>query len=648
VRRFLSAFITVLLALALVPTGTSAAVSKAQEWQWRNAATAAVEAGDIEGAMEYWALLVDALRSTDPEGCGWFAKLLAPELDQRGRYHEAVAAYDAEIECWGQLSDPSYAESILPHQRRVEQIRPEIRAFVARPADGAPKVKLAKHEPAFGTLLGGALDLDLAVKGDPDRVAAAYGKPYALSLVYVSWNTMTSHVATKAIWEKSPALQVSWEPTEGMGAVFTDTAYIRKFAQELKSFGRPIFLRFASEMNGSWTAWHENPALYREAFAEAARIVRTEAPNVAMVWSPGYVGDEDYHLYYPGDEFVDWVGINGYTEAHFLGSLTSSQKDADIFYQGKRTNPLDKFRAIYNEYSPRKPIMIAETGFGWANRSPYKDESAWAAEAMERFYGYLPLVFPRMKAVVYFNVDVQAYPRVPSTSHYILSGNQLMADTYKRATASDWYLGTPGSSPTFWRPMEQATLMGPTQVAAYVNLPNGVSRVTYLLDGVQKTSANRLPWTANLDFSGLTGVHTLTVVAYDQTGAEGFRRDYAFDASAIKVKLNGRYIDFDQPPVSVGGRTLVPARAIMEALGAEIAWDGATQTLTATRNGSILKLQIGNVVPTKDGKPLPALEVPAQIIGGRTLVPVRFVSENYNMKVEWDQATSTVIITPKP
>ena len=93
---------------------------------------------------------------------------------------------------------------------------------------------------------------------------------------------------------------------------------------------------------------------------------------------------------------------------------------------------------------------------------------------------------------------------------------------------------------------------------------------------------------------------------------------------------------------------MVPARAILESLGAEISWDGATETVTATRNGSVLKLQIGNVIPTLDGKPLPKLDVPAQIIGGRTLVPVRFVSENYNMKVEWDQATSTVMITPKP
>jgi len=646
VRRIISALVAMLCLVALLPaTAVNAAVTS-QEWQWIVAARDKEGAGDVDGAIPYWTNLVTSLRSHDLEACGVYARKLGPALDDRGRLTEALAAYEAEIACWGQLSDPSYAEGMLPHVRRAEQLRPEIRAFVSRPTEGAPAGRLAKHEPAFGTLLGGTLDLDPAVAGDPARVAAAYGKPYAISLVYTQWNSLASHVATREIWAKSPTLQVSWEPTLGLTAV-QDGKYMREFARDLKAFGRPVFLRFASEMNGSWTVWHGNPTLYREKFALVARIMREEAPNVAMVWSPNYVGDEDYNLYYPGDESVDWVGINGYTEAFFLGDLNASQKDADIFYQGRRTNPLDKFKAIYTQYSPRKPIMLSETGFGWANRSPNRDESAWAAQTLERFYGYLPLVYPRLKAVSYFNVDVVANPRVPTTSHYVLSGNRLMTDAYKRVTAADWYLGTPTASPSFWRPMEQATLTGMTQVAAYINLPNGVGRVAYLLDGVPKATANRLPWVAQVDLSGLTGAHTLTVVAYDKNGQEGYRRDYVFDSSVIRVRLNGRYLDFDQPPVSLDSRTLVPARAILEALGAEISWDAATETVTAVRNGSVLRLQIGNPVPTLDSRALKALDVPAKIIGGRTLVPVRFVSENYSMDVKWEQETQTVVISPK-
>jgi hypothetical protein len=603
------------------------------------------QAGDIDGAMGIWAQLLDSLRTHNDEACGNYARKLGQALDDRGRLTEALAAYDAEIDCWSRLTDdPAYAEGMLPHKRRAEQLRPEIRAFVARPAAMAPRTKLAKNEPALGTMLGATLDLDPAIGGNPAKVAGVYGKPDAMALTYPAWGQMTRLVTNTMIWEQAPALQVALQPEQGLNAV-QDGAYLRNFARELKSFGRPVYLRFGGEMNGSWTQWYGDPALYKAKFALVARVMREEAPNVAMVWSPNYVGDAQPDDYYPGDDVVDWVGINAYTEPYFLGNPNGATKDADIFYQGKRVNPLDKFRAIYDRYAARKPIMISETGFGWANRTPALDESQWASGAMDSFYGYLPLVFPRIKAVSYFNVN---RTQLTSTSNYLLSANPLMTATYKRATAPDWYLSSPSASAaTFWRPAEQATLAGPARLAAYVHLYGGVSRVAYLLDGKQVAAATQLPWTADVDFSGLTGTHTLTVVAYGADGQVGYQKEYRIDGSAIKVQLNGSYLDFDQPPVNLDGRILVPVRAILEALGAEISWDAATQTVSATRGGSVLQLQIDNPVPLKDGRPLPALTVPAKVAGGRTMVPARFVSENYDMNVTWDASTQTVVITPK-
>jgi hypothetical protein len=648
VRRFLALFVSFITVLILASTAVGAVTG--QEWNWIVTAGDLEQAGRVDEAMPYWSKLVASLQTHDYAACGNYAKKLALALDDQGRYEDALAAYDAQIDCWGRLDGADYVEALLPVRRRAEQLRPEIRAFVSRPTDTAHRPPLAKNEPAFGTLLGGTTDLDPAVAGDWSKVAPAYGKGYALALVYVQWGSYTRNLATRSVWDKSSAMQVAWEPTPGLSVV-QDNDYVRAFARDLKQYGRPVYLRFASEMNGNWTPWHSDPATYRAKFALVARVMREEAPNVAMVWSPNYVGD-DYPVdaYYPGDESVDWVGINAYQEPYFTGNPAALQKDADIFYQGKRTNPLDKLRAIYDTYSVRKPIMISETGFGWANRNPYVEESQWAAGALERYYGYLPLIFPRIKAVSYFNVDFFKNPRVSSTSHYVLSGSPALAAAYKRMTASDWYLSdVSATSPLFWRPMEQATLLGQTRVAAYVNLGDrGVSRVEYQVDGATRARATQIPWVADLDLSGLSaGAHSITVKAYDAQGVMRYQRDYAFDTSAIKVKLNGRYLDFDQPPVMLNDRVLVPVRAILEALGAQIAWDGDTQIVTAVKDGAVLKLQLDNPVPLKNGQPLKALDVPAKLIGGRTLVPARFVSENYNMKVEWDEASQTVIITPK-
>jgi beta-mannanase len=69
-------------------------------------------------------------------------------------------------------------------------------------------------------------------------------------------------------------------------------------------------------MNGDWVAWHRDPQLYVEKWRLLARLVRELAPNVALVWTPFFVGDDSVPLerYYPGDDYVDWVGIIFYSD----------------------------------------------------------------------------------------------------------------------------------------------------------------------------------------------------------------------------------------------------------------------------------------------------------------------------------------------
>ena len=116
------------------------------------------------------------------------------------------------------------------------------------------------------------------------------------------------------------------------------------------------------------------------------------------------------------------------------------------------------------------------------------------------------------------------------------------------------------------------------------------------------------------------------------------------EAPAINVLLNGQTIAFDQPPIIIDGRTLVPLRAIFEALGATVDWDGNTQTVTATRDNIVIKITIGDNKLYVNNN-VTVLDVPAQIVNDRTLVPVRAVSEAFGCNVDWDGDTQTVIIT---
>ncbi|MDI9449250.1 MAG: copper amine oxidase N-terminal domain-containing protein [Pelotomaculaceae bacterium] len=112
---------------------------------------------------------------------------------------------------------------------------------------------------------------------------------------------------------------------------------------------------------------------------------------------------------------------------------------------------------------------------------------------------------------------------------------------------------------------------------------------------------------------------------------------------AVRVILNGRTLQFDVPPIIENDRTLVPLRVIFEALGAGVEWDGATQTVRAERDGTIIKLVIGGKAYVND-QPV-ELDVPAKIVNDRTLVPLRFVSEALGCRVEWFGDSMTVSIT---
>lgn len=113
---------------------------------------------------------------------------------------------------------------------------------------------------------------------------------------------------------------------------------------------------------------------------------------------------------------------------------------------------------------------------------------------------------------------------------------------------------------------------------------------------------------------------------------------------AIKVLLNGKKIRFDQPPIILNGRTLVPLRAIFEAMGATVEWDQKTKTVTASNGSITVVMKAGDKTMTKNGTKI-TLDVPPQIINNRTLVPVRVVAESFGADVKWDGSTQTVIIT---
>lgn len=114
----------------------------------------------------------------------------------------------------------------------------------------------------------------------------------------------------------------------------------------------------------------------------------------------------------------------------------------------------------------------------------------------------------------------------------------------------------------------------------------------------------------------------------------------------ITVYIDEQPVEFDVPPALVNSRTMVPMRKIFEAIGAEIQWDEASSTVTGTKGDKLVRITIGEEKAAINGD-IVMLDQPAILVDGRTLVPVRVVSEGLGLNVEWDEATLSVIISTK-
>jgi len=112
----------------------------------------------------------------------------------------------------------------------------------------------------------------------------------------------------------------------------------------------------------------------------------------------------------------------------------------------------------------------------------------------------------------------------------------------------------------------------------------------------------------------------------------------------IGIRVSGELIPTIVPPTIIDGRTVVPVRAVTEALGASVDWNGATRSVTITRGNSTIIMTIDSDIATVDAVTT-TLDVAPILINDTTMLPIRFIAESFDLDVEWDESSRTVIIT---
>jgi len=146
-------------------------------------------------------------------------------------------------------------------------------------------------------------------------------------------------------------------------------------------------------------------------------------------------------------------------------------------------------------------------------------------------------------------------------------------------------------------------------------------------------------------FTAPAGSVTLTYVSEDAN--KQFTKSAAPVLEGVTIFFNNNFLYSDVPPTIRDGRTLIPMRALLEAMDAEVSWDEATSTATAVApEGTEIKITENQKTVYVNGNAV-ELDVPAMIIDGRFVIPVRFVAENLGAKVSWDDLAQKVIIDKK-
>ncbi|MBF4631577.1 beta-mannanase [Clavibacter michiganensis subsp. phaseoli] len=288
---------------------------------------------------------------------------------------------------------------------------PASAATTGQAASGAPAVSDTRLR--FGVATPGGP----TAGGELDAVAAQVGESPSIVLSYADFTQAPPITALDSVAARGAETLLTWEPWEaGAGAnqpAYTNAsiaagdhdAYIREWGAALAKWGGPVYLRYAHEMNGDWYPWAEGvDGNGAGSYAAAWRhvhdvVVGAGATEVRWVWTPNvpYTGSTALAGLYPGDAYVDVVGLDGYNWGTGITGHSWVQP-ADLFGPG-----LERLRGI----APGKPIIVAETASSEVGGS----KARWDQDLV----AYLQAQ-PDVQAFVWFDMDKEADWRIGSSA----------------------------------------------------------------------------------------------------------------------------------------------------------------------------------------------------------------------------------------
>ncbi len=598
--------------------------------------------------VEYGNQIVNIMQNA-PEGKEKKANIVI-HYNKIGVAYEKMGDYDNSMQTFKKLYDyaskygDEFWDYVKTAQAKVNQYTSEISMYTDK---GAYTYYGAKNEKNNGVLFGLCSDAVTRKKLSNESMILTYQELGQKLLAY------NSGIVSKA---NSSGCAVEFAlncPNEGADIKNIErmNSYLEEISNLFKKYPNvPIYLRFGAEFD-IWSVQAE-PEEYKAAFRYVAEYFKSRNSNVAMVWSPNHTPNWyiDIDDYYPGDEWVDWVGVSLYAQRYFMGNKNSDPEDELLFNTGINSNPVVVIKNLVKKYGDRKPIMISECGAGHKMVKSGEDTSEFALRRLRELFAYLPMVYPQVKLIAYFDWYVEDNSE---KSDFRLSTNTALQNEYLSLIKGPRFIQDEytGSADLCYRKVtDNINVDSIFEVSCYAyRYGTNSQKVTYFIDDKYAGMSNEIPFTATVDATNYPGKHRLKAVVMFENGKTLTTESYININHASKdvtVEISGDRVDFDQEPIIYNSRTMVPMRKIFEELGANVSWDGNTNTATGKRGDRTVKITVGQKKMYVNSKEI-ALDTAPIIMGARTLVPVRAVAEGLGCTVNWDDKYYIVSITPK-
>ncbi len=630
------------LSLAFLGINVSAYELPKTFWKTNGRYVAALESGDLWGIIENGMQTLDLL-ANEPEN-EQVLQVKGSRLEQIAIAYEKLGEYNTSADYFERYA--VYAEklgwddAVKICKAKVLQYRNDVRVFTETTTPVFSNH--GKLEPDKGVMFG--------ITSDSPEENKAPGE--SMILLYLEFGNRNFDWAEKVFNDaerKGQAIELAWNvPGEGnmIGEVPYQTDHIISVLKLIESHNTvPVYIRFGAEVN-IWNV-RANPQEYIAAFRTVAELARQYTTNTAMVWSVNTVSAWDIEMndFYPGDEYVDWVGVSLYMQKYFLGrnDWPENEKFNEVvFLSGRNADPVKALNEVMEKYGDRKPIMISESGASHYIRSVDEYDTPWAKIHLKKLYDYVPMVYPQVKLIAYFDKVITA-----ENNDYAFSTNEEMARLYKELVSHPQFIhsGKEENVIAFEEIRgDYQHVPAKNEICTYVHIYGDEEpKVCYYIDDVWAGASTELPYR----FRGLADVsegnHTLKV-AVEFGGLVVAEKILNITVTRdISIVINGKSVATDTAPVVENGRTLVPVRVVANGLGAEVEWVAETREIIIRKQGDVLTMQIDNPQMVKNGNVI-ALDAPPKIINSRTMVPLRAVGEALNAVVEWDGGSRTVYI----